>query len=518
MTGNASTSASLILHSPVSPLTPSSPTYPDGLMTPLWVTKHQSLIPAAFVNFFPFTLDSTMASLRDNQLKIEINSLRKDWAVSGYKTKFVVALICEDGPLPGDANDRISSIRRATNLDPKSVFVLPPNPSLMDLSDFVKSLFNSLQVSCVEHYRDLSKHTRRKRNRGAIPPPTVPPTTGTSQTLAAQGWNIRYEFKLGVFAEFRQEMDAACRSYETAYELLFGEEVFETIAGWSSRFNDARILADVLAIRIIRCLLWSEQTSLAARTWWAHKRRIASIVDRRGKGTKNYGWKAWEARWSLVMAELIRRADPTSLSIPDDMEQISRNLLQTIYASPEKALSANQKLYPWELLHHEGYWLNQAAVHTVRRRQLAEKIPDEDRTGSNEASSTPPKTRTHIYDTYLAPEPYDEYPLSETAGTTHSRLILEYLNASSREFSKRGQMRMVESQKLDIAREYMRLGEWPLAADVLRFIWPSLTWRRDGWWHLMEEFGWALRECAWQTQDVETLLKVDWELMNSCKC
>ncbi|WEW55669.1 hypothetical protein PRK78_001102 [Emydomyces testavorans] len=505
----------LILHSPISPLTPSSPTYPDGIMTPLWVTKYQRLVPAAFVNFFPLTLDSKMASLRDNQLKIEINTLRKDWAVSGYKTRFVVALICEDGPVPGDVSDRISSIRRATNLDLKHVFVLPPNPSSTDIRDFARSLFSSLRGPCVEYYRDLSKHARRKRNRGTIPPPTAPPTTGTSQTLAIQGWNIRYEFKLGVFAELRQEMDAACRSYETAYDLLFGEEVFETIAGWSSRFDDARMLADVLAIRIIRCLLWTEQTTSAVRRWLMHKKRINDIVDRRGKGTSNYGWEAWEARWSLVMADLIRRASLPTLTIPDGAEESSRTLSRTIFAPPEKAVTAGERLSPWELLHHEGYWLSRAARHTSQRRLLAERIPDEDRSAPSQASSGQSKVRSHIYDTYLAPEPYDEYPLSGNMGTNHSTLILSYLRASSNQFAERGQWRMLERQKLDMAREHMRLREWQIALDILRSTWVVLTWRRDGWWQLMEEFGWVLRECARQVQDPETILKVDWELMNS---
>ncbi|EEP80901.1 predicted protein [Uncinocarpus reesii 1704] len=505
----------LILHSPLSPLTPGSPTYPDGIATSLWVTKHQSLVPAAFVNFLPLTLDSNMASLRDNQLKIEINSLKRDWAVSGYKTKFVVALICEDGPLPADVNERISSIRRATNLDLKSVFVLPPSPSQLDIREFVKSLFSSLQSPCVEYYRDLSKHARRKRNRGTIPPPTVPPTSGTSQTLASQGWNIRYEFKLGVFAEFRQEMDAACRSYESAYELLFGEEVFETIAGWSSRFNDARMLADVLAIRIIRCLLWTEHTTSAVRIWLTHQKRIRDMVDRRGKGTKNYGWEAWEARWSLVMTDLMQRANLSALTPPADTLRTYPNMRQTVlFAPPEKAASANDRLYPWELLHHEGYWLNRAAKHTSKRRLLAEKIPDEDRSPTSQTSAAQSKHRSNIYDTYLAPEPYDEYPLTGNKGTNYSRLIIDYLTASSDQFSKRGQFRVVESQKLDIAREHMRLGEWQAGLDILRPMWPALTWRRDGWWQLMEEFGWALRECAHHAGDPETILRVDWELMN----
>lgn len=38
-------------HSPLSPLTPSSPVYPDGLIAPIWVRKHTTLVPAVFVLF-----------------------------------------------------------------------------------------------------------------------------------------------------------------------------------------------------------------------------------------------------------------------------------------------------------------------------------------------------------------------------------------------------------------------------------------------------------------------------------
>ena len=38
-------------HSPLSPLTPSSPLYPDGLIAPIWIRKHTSLVPSVFVLF-----------------------------------------------------------------------------------------------------------------------------------------------------------------------------------------------------------------------------------------------------------------------------------------------------------------------------------------------------------------------------------------------------------------------------------------------------------------------------------
>jgi hypothetical protein len=38
-------------HSPLSPLTPTSPLHPDGLIAPIWIRKHTSLIPSVFVLF-----------------------------------------------------------------------------------------------------------------------------------------------------------------------------------------------------------------------------------------------------------------------------------------------------------------------------------------------------------------------------------------------------------------------------------------------------------------------------------
>lgn len=38
-------------HSSLSPLTPSSPLFPDGLIAPIWIRKHTTLIPGVFVLF-----------------------------------------------------------------------------------------------------------------------------------------------------------------------------------------------------------------------------------------------------------------------------------------------------------------------------------------------------------------------------------------------------------------------------------------------------------------------------------
>lgn len=459
-----------------------------------------------------------MNSLRDNQLKIEINGLKKEWAasVSGAKTRFLTVLISEEGDAgyPGEIDDRVAGIRRATNLDPKSLYLIPPDATSSELKDFVKSLFSQIQPSVVEYYRDLSKHARRKRNRNSIPPPTAPPTSGTSQTLSSQGWNVRYEFKLGIFAEFRQEMDAACRNYESAYDTLFGQEVFENIAGWNIRFNDARLLGDAIAIRIIRCLLWTNQTTAAARFWVDHRLRTKDIVDRRGKGSKNYGWEASEARWSLVMAQLIRRAGTSILSLEPSADQSTG---PPIFNPPERSIPIGERVNPWELLHHEGYWLYRSAKHTMIRRELAEQIPEEDRIDMGQSPASQVANKSYLYDNYLAPETHQEAPQSGQAGFDHSGLILHTLKDALEEFSKRDQTRKVESLSLMLAEEYMRVGSWSEARAILLPRWSTLSWRRAGWWQLMESFAWALRESALRVGDSETVLRVDWELLSNGK-
>lgn len=48
---NATFSSSTAAHSPLSPLTPSSPLFPDGLIAPIWIRKHTTLVPSVFVLF-----------------------------------------------------------------------------------------------------------------------------------------------------------------------------------------------------------------------------------------------------------------------------------------------------------------------------------------------------------------------------------------------------------------------------------------------------------------------------------
>ena len=486
-------------------------------MTPFWFTKHQYLLPSATIAFFNFTLDPTSSTLQDNKLKTEINALRTSVASSSYKFRVVIVLVCEEDTSEAATFDRVSNIRRGTSMDAKSLFFLSSNISPLEMKAFVGSVLASLQPTCIEYYRDLSKHSRRKRKSRSHSFANGC-THLWAPLLSNQGWIVRYETKLGFFAECRQEMDAAGRNYESAYENLLDGDVFESIASWSPRFEEARLLADVLAIRILRCLLWTGQTTSAVQSWTNHRYRVQDLIDRKGKGTTTYGWQAWEARWSTVMAELIEKVDVPIFHVPDELNTSQTATLEIpdIYAIPEKAYAGEERLPPWDLLHHEGYWYRRAVQKTKMRRKLALAIPKEDRNPPGNSPASHIASRTHLYDTYLCCEPHIEYGLPGRATFDHSAPLIEALLRASGHFHRRQQHRAVERAEFDVACEYMRSGRWDEAMDVVKPLWKKISWRKSGWWKLVEEVSWALRACARHLGEGETLVMVEWELLSNC--
>jgi hypothetical protein len=509
---------SWVLHSPISPLSPGSSIFPDGVIAPSWIAKHQHYVPSVFISFFDFITDPITNSLHDNQLKTDINKIKGQIQKSDYRTKYAVVLLSNKTILESpDIEERLATIRRSTGLDPKTaLFFLPPNTSQVEVRAFVNSVLSILQPVCIEYYRDLTKHARRKRQRGTVPAPTAPPTRGTSQTLSHPGWSVRYDFKLGVFAEFRQEMDAAQRHYSTALDALFGSEgVLETTASWSPRWDEIRLLADTIAMRHIRCQLWNNYPTSAVQTWLRYKARIRDLLDRRGKGTSNYGWDAWESRWAQLMGQLVQRAKLPAFDnsqLIQDPESLPEEAISP-YAQPEKQFPIGERLPPWELLHHAGYWYRVSADHAKRRYLKAREIPEEDRTPPGMSPATKVSNRNLAYDYYLVPEPHLEVPMKGTSGGfEHWKDIVEKLNAAIMEFEARGQHRRVEQLQLEVSRTLLHVKRFDDAFKVLKRLWQGMTWRREGWWSLASEVLWGLHECALRVRDPATYVATEWEL------
>lgn len=495
-----------VLHSPFSPLSPSSSLYPDGLIDAHWLKKHQELVPSVVLGLYTISTDPTTTTLQDNRLKSDIADLKGKLAQSGYKTRLAVALLSDDDSTPATLStglqERLDNIRRGAGLDSKSIFYIPPQESPTDLRKVADSILTAVYGVAVEYYRDLGRHARKKRSRGVAPRPTVPPTTGTSRTLSLPDWNFRYDFKSAVLGEFRQEYDAAFRSFDQAYEVLLGQDVLDAIPSWSPRWNEARLLADVIAIRCIRLHFWMGQTSLAVRRWQAHRDRIADFVDRRGRGTQNYGWQAWEARWAIVMAEAMDKCQLKGLG-PSDA---------ALFLQPEKAVYG-ERLRPWELLHHRGYWYRIAARHLSARRKLAYDIPDEDRISPDVSPASKVAGNAYGYDTYLCPEPHEEFPLDKK-GVNHAELIIDCLIHARTQFQSRKQLRIAAELSLECAKEMASLEAWQDVLSMLRPLWEDTSFRSEGWLDISEDLCWLMRRAAVEEGRGDLVVSIDWELLN----
>lgn len=470
-----------------------------------------------FIAFFDIRAADDAAS--DNRIKADINAVRAAISRSGFKTRFAAVLLSDKSILhAAELEDRLASIRRVTNLDSKGLYFMPPVSSQSEMSVFVQGVLGTIQPSLVEYYRDLTKHARRKKARGSIPT-TV--STPSSQSLSNVGWNVRYEVKQGVFAEFRQEMDVAERHFSQAIEDLFNPEgVFETTPSWHPRWNEARLLSDMLAMRVIRCQLWNGLTTGASQSWANYRMRMKDLVDRRGKGSQTYGWEAWESRWARTMAELTRRADLSSLrgpikQLPGVSKQSEIENSQP-YALPEKAFSATERLPPISLLHHAGYWLRLALNGTRVRWQRALMIPEEDRLSPDSSPASAVAKRSTAYDTYLVPAPHKEFPQPGKEGFDHVDALTHLSALTVREFVSKGQLRLSEKVRLNTGNDLVEAGRFDEALKQLVPLWEDCTWREDGWFSLYNELLSVIHDCAVKVnKDPKLILATTWELLGA---
>lgn len=247
-------------------------------MTPIWIRKHRDMIPSAFVltlqlweppssarnvteNFvngipnYDKKADAEEIEQQrnyDHQLIVDIVERKKTTTERGIKLAVVIltSRTMLDNP---ELDSRLSMIRKQSGLDSRaSLFVLSP---VLDeeIVSFTQTLKSELYESSMDYYREHSRRVRRKRSRASLVQSTtyLKPGQPVITPLAPQGWNVRADYKLATFAEFRQEYEVALKSYEDAWEGL--SQMFSstaTLPPRTKRWAEAKVLIDCINMKV----------------------------------------------------------------------------------------------------------------------------------------------------------------------------------------------------------------------------------------------------------------------------
>ncbi|KAJ7716532.1 Gryzun, putative trafficking through golgi-domain-containing protein [Mycena metata] len=517
-------------HSPLSPLTPSSPLHPDGLIAPIWIRKHTTLVPSVFVMFlriYEYPPHMPRSPLdppdpdrerdreleerkRDAELAADI-ALRKK-STNERNIKLTVVLMATRRMLDDPSLDgRLTYIRRQSGLDSRAaLFVLSP-VSQQELGDFVKSLQQALYEPALEYYTAHSKRVRRKRNRHsqAISSyPTVPHTPlgtpGIGRPLRPEGWTVRYEYKMACFAEFRGEDDIALKHYQDAYEMLvimFGSTAI--LPPRTKRWAEAKVLADCINIKVAKLYLYNNEHALALSHHNTHIRKFGDFSRGWGIGEETFEFWSWIARQHRILAELLEHGTQSKLVIPDHRPVNPVASQRPSVAVPSSVLELEAMrtmgMNPSHALQHPGYYYYMAAKCTEARRERFLAAAEA------EASQTSPHN----------PSP----GFTNEKKVDHLIIILELYTKAYELFKKyapanaqnQNQGRLTLWIAYRIGQTYYESGKFDMAVRFFERI--AKSYRREKWGLLLRPLLATWYACARQLGDVELSIRLLVEML-----
>ncbi|GAA6036838.1 hypothetical protein JCM8097_006306 [Rhodosporidiobolus ruineniae] len=367
------------LHSPISPLTPTSPLYPDGIMAPIWIRKHRELVPSVFIlvlRLFEHPQGQTThnpldPSERDEEERHHDAELVREIvdrkrATSERGIKLAVVLLCSRALLDDPALDfRLSLIRRQSGLDTRaSLFVISP-VSQNEVNNFVQSIRQELFPAALDYYREHGRRVRRKRARQVL-----------KGGLNERGWNVRYDYKLALFAEMRSEIEVSLKHYEDSYENLL--DMFAQpglLAPRTKRWAEAKVLADCLSIKIGKLYLYLNEPSRALAQLNQHVYRFRELSTSWQIGVETFEFWSWLSKQYRLFADLTAIALRAGYRLPSLRPPPTPRTALPPGTSPNSLPSPG--LMPLNILQHAGFYYHLAAVCAVERRERFRAIKRE---------------------------------------------------------------------------------------------------------------------------------------------
>ncbi|KAF6174165.1 hypothetical protein GIB67_033697 [Kingdonia uniflora] len=401
--------------------------------------------------------------------------------VRGRNIKLVVVVV--QSTVKEEVNeDRMIALRKRAEVDSKYLLVFLQNDS-----ESLNRLTSTLAELANTYYREEGRRIKARIEK---------------KNVNSMELNIRYSFKVAVYAEFRRDWVEALRFYEEAYHTIREMIGASTRLPPVQRLVEIKIIAEQLHFKVSTLLLHRGKI-VEAMTWF--RKHIACYKRLVGVPEVVFLHWEWVSRQFLVFAELLETSSATGSST----------------ASLTSSMS-ERGLTEWEF--YPAYYY-QLAAHYLREKKccLDLALSESETSGSsiaNEFDSSSESVTPSVYvgqfaklieqgGTFamqpLADSEYIRYALVEGKRYQDSFEIIALFKKSFESYRSLQAQRMASYCGNLMAIEYFTIGDFSNAKVIFNRI--AGLYRQEGWVTLLWEVLGYLRECSRRLGSVKDFIE-----------
>nr|GMC65948.1 trafficking protein particle complex subunit 11 isoform X1 [Ipomoea batatas] len=450
-----------------------------GILKRDWLAKHRTRVPAVVAALFNYD-HVTGDPAQWLQVCTDLENLKA--VMRGRNSKLVVVVVAQSNAKDEVSEDRMIALRKRAELDSKHLIIFVPNePS--ELNQSLNRLGTTFAELANGYYRDEGRKIKARIERRNLE------------------LNIRYCFKVAVYAEFRRDWGEALRMYDDAYHVLREMVGTSTRLPPIQRLVEIKSVAEQLNFKISTLLLHGGKVLEAIAWFRQHNASYRKLV---GAPEVTFLHWEWLSRQFLVFAELLETSSATN-----------QNLSSAVSDNADRPTM-------WEF--HSAYYFQLSAQY-LKEKSLSFELALSMSEHSDEIDSSTESVTASTYigqfgrllengETLttqpLTDEEYVRYTLAEGKRFQDSYEIIALLKKSSEAYKNIKALRMASYCEFQIAREYFTMGQFDNAKELLDSV--TRLYRLEGWVTLLWDALCYLRECSRRCGTVKDFVEYSLEM------
>ncbi|KAL8546718.1 hypothetical protein ACS0TY_006444 [Phlomoides rotata] len=437
-----------------------------GIFKRDWLSKHRTRIPAVVAALYS-SHDVSGDPAQWLQVCTDVENLKT--SIRGRNIKLVVVVVSQSGHKDDTNEERMIALRKRAEVDSKNLIIFVPDAEA-ELQQSLSRLSTAFGDLANTYYRDESRKVKARLER---------------KSFGSVELNVRYCFKVAVYAEFRRDWPEALKLYEDAYHAL------REMVGTSTRMPPIQRLVEIKTI--------AEQLHFKMSTLLLHTGKVAEAIAWFRQHTANYRrlvgapeviflhWE-WLSRQYLVFAQLLETSSAIALQVPS---------MGSVPA---------EKPTEWEF--HPAYYYQLAASYLKEKNiclefalSISEAVDPIDGSAESVVASLYVGQFSRLLEhggAYimqpLADDEYVRYTLAEGKRFQDSFEIIALLKRCFEAYSNSNAERTAAYCGFQMAREYFLLSDFSKAKQIFDSV--ASLYRREGWLLSLWEVLGYLRECS----------------------